>query len=145
MEKEPGLKGSYFCTLVVFQVISCLMQLAAFGLLTYIRIESDLELFKNVWYLSFAITTLVGMNAGSFVLCFRRKKYVCLSFLCELASLVLFAIQIYLFIEEGTLVKNVEKKKADLRILVFISSGLVLGRLLLFIFQIFFILFRLKY
>jgi len=54
------------------------------------------------------------MNAGAFVLCFRRKKYVCLFFLCEIASLVLFAAQIYIILDEKRL-NDSEQDAADTR------------------------------
>ena len=88
---KAQVRGSYFCALVVFQVTAALLQCASFGLLTFVRAESNLILFQDVWFVAYAIVTLVAINAGSFVLCFRRRKYVCLFFCCELASLVLFS------------------------------------------------------
>ena len=63
-----------------------------------IRIKSELELFNDPWFVSFAIVTLIAMNAGAFLLCFRRKKYICVFVLCELVSLVLFFSQVYLIV-----------------------------------------------
>lgn len=78
------------------------MQIVAFSMLAYIRIKSDLQLFKNIWFVSYSIVTLVAIHAGFAILCFRQKKCVCLFLMTELASLMLFAVQIYMFIDDQT-------------------------------------------
>ena len=70
---------------------------------------------------------------------------MCLFFLCELASLVVFSIQIYLLVDEGSLLEDAATAKADLRIFALICSALVLVRTLFFILQMLLIFFRLKY
>ena len=82
------------------------------------------------------------------VLCFRRKKYVCLSSVFELAFLVMYAAQLYLFADPvyhriSTQNESV-RDYSSMKIHVFVSIGLVLGRVCLFIGQILIIFFRLK-
>ena len=77
------------------------MSLGALGLLMYLRIKSDLGVFSDAWIISFTVAVFLSVNAGSFILCFRAKKYVCLFVLGELASIVLFSIQFYLLIDTG--------------------------------------------
>jgi len=82
-------KGSYFNTLVALQILGSLIQIAALCVLGIIRMEMDLA--GNALFVAFTIVTLVTINCGSIVLCFRRKKYVCLFTLFELAYMVLYA------------------------------------------------------
>jgi len=109
-------------------------------LLVILRRESDLKLFSDAWFVSFAITILVAMNAGAFVLCFRRKKFICLFILCELASLILFFHQVYILVDEAPLII-----KGSYRTVALVCIGMQLGRVLLFIIELLIIVFRLKY
>lgn len=68
------------------------------GLLGFIRVDKELELLSDFWFIAFAIVTVVTINCGGMVLCFRRKKYVCLFALCELLHLILYAAQMYIFV-----------------------------------------------
>ena len=72
-------------------------QVAAVVLLGCIRLEKNEDL-GDLWFVAFAAVTLVTINFGGMVLCFRRKKYVCLFATCELIYLVLFSIQMYQFV-----------------------------------------------
>lgn len=111
-------------------------------MLAVIRSVSGKGVFSEAWFVAFAIVTLVAMNAGAFVLCFRRRKYVCLFTLCELASFVLFAHQIYELMDSDA--RN-EIQKGSLKHVVLVCSILLLSRLFFFICQSLIIVFRLKY
>lgn len=135
-------KLSYLCILVILQIMSCVLQVGAFSTLAVIRGKSGSGIFEGTWFVAFAIVTLIAMNAGAFVLCFRRKKYVCLFALCELASFILFAFEVYTLITSGEAKKLT---KGSLRNVTITSSAMILSRFLLFIVQSLIIIFRLKY
>lgn len=62
-----------------------------------------MELFEDIYFVIYGVITLIGMNAGAFILCFRRKKFVFLFVLCEVAAFVIFSFQIYTMIEQKKL------------------------------------------
>ena len=107
-----------------------------------------MDIGKDYWFIAFAVVTFIGINIGAMVLCFRRKKYVCLSSVFELAFLVLFAAQLYFFADPVYhRISKQSESQADyssMKIHVFACIGLVLGRVCLFIGQILIIFFRLK-
>ena len=70
-------------------------------LLGFIRVDRDMEILEDFWYIAFSIVTLVTINCGCMVLCFRRKKYVCIFALSELLHLILYAGQMYIFINDN--------------------------------------------
>ena len=94
---------SFFCLLIVLQAMCVGLQIATFGLISIIRIETEMELFEDIYFVCYGVITLIGMNAGAFVLCFRRKKFVFLFVLCELAAFVLFSYQVYIMVEQKKL------------------------------------------
>ena len=61
---------------------------------------SSLPLDRDFVFLAFALVTLVAINCGAMVLCFRRKKYICLASLAEMGHLILFAFLVFRIIGE---------------------------------------------
>ena len=127
------------------------------ALVTFIRYETDSQFFKDSYWIAFAVLTLLGINFGAMVLCFRRKKFVYLMFLTEIAYLILFSIQIYEMIGKELPESDITDSDrmqdtvyytvthGQLKIHFLISVGLVLFRIVMYIAQILIICFRLKY
>ena len=153
-KKNKTCKGSYFVTLIVLQVLGSFLQIGVLALMGYIRMKKEYQLLHDLWYILFALLTLLTINLGAMTLCFRRQKFVYLQVICELALLVLFSSQIYLFIVH----KDYNRKDQDgeetmteaiidgsLKLPTLVSVSMQMGRFFIFVFQILIICFRLKY
>ena len=126
--------------------------MSALGLLVAIRGMSQQGLLSDIEFVTFFFVTLATINFGAMVLCFRRKKFVLLFFVCEIVYLVLFAAQIFLFVyKAGHRSEPVDEPVAyavtngSLRLHTLFCILLVMIRSFVFIIQALIIFFRLKY
>lgn len=70
-------------------------------MLAYIRMEEELDLFSDYLFSAFSVVTLVSINCGGLLLCFRRKRYFCAFFLLEIGLLILFFCQIFILVDSS--------------------------------------------